>query len=148
MKWGNWTFYVQLLPRIFSDFFYLNKICRKLHKEHSFWKEKRKSISLDGSTIELLLKFSNLWRYVFYELCILLMQVEGMLHPVTTKGEGGILRFNRGYATANVLRSKLCGKNKHQVSRAGRIFTTLLQFGDFFMFEYQFGCARCVHLSN
>ena len=29
--------------------FYLCKIGRKLHKEHSFWKEKRKSMSLDGT---------------------------------------------------------------------------------------------------
>ena len=32
--------------------FYLHKIGRKLHKEHSFWKEKQKSMSLNGRRLD------------------------------------------------------------------------------------------------
>ena len=43
------NYWCAVIARNFLLIFYLCKIGRKLHKEHSFWKEKRKSMSLDGT---------------------------------------------------------------------------------------------------
>ena len=43
------NFWCAVIAQNFLLIFYLCKIGRKLHKEHSFWKETRKSMSLDGS---------------------------------------------------------------------------------------------------
>ena len=43
------NFWCAVIAKNFLQIFYLHKIGRKLHKEHSFWKEKQKSMSHNGT---------------------------------------------------------------------------------------------------
>ena len=45
------NFWCAVIAKNFLQIFYLNKIGRKLHKEHSFWKEKQKSMSHNGTAV-------------------------------------------------------------------------------------------------